>query len=69
VQGNTFTLSAIAMSGSNLPVTFKSSNFHIISISGTTATIHAVGNVTLTASQKGNGNYLPAVSTAVVTVQ
>jgi len=69
VQGNTFSLSAMAMSGSNLPVTFKSSSPGIISIHGTTATIHAVGKVTLTANQAGNANYLPAVSTAVVTVQ
>jgi uncharacterized protein YjdB len=49
-------------------VTFTSSNPHIISISGTTATIHAKGTVTITASLSGDGNYKPAVQTAQVTV-
>ena len=66
VQGKTFTLAA--ESSSNLLVTFTSSNPHIISISGTTATIHAKGTVTITASLSGDGNYKPAVQTAQVTV-
>ena len=66
VQGKTFTLAA--ESSSNLLVTFTSSNPHIISISGTTATIHAKGTVTITASLAGDGNYKPAVQTAQVTV-
>ena len=66
VQGKAFTLAA--ESSSNLLVTFTSSNPHIISISGTTATIHAKGTVTITASLSGDGNYKPAVQTAQVTV-
>jgi len=66
VQGKTFTLAA--ESSSNLLVTFTSSNPHIISISGTTATIHAKGTVTITASLAGDGNYKPAVQTDQVTV-
>jgi streptogramin lyase len=66
VQGKAFTLAA--ESSSNLLVTFTSSNPHIISISGTTATIHAKGTVTITASLAGDGNYKPAVQTAQVTV-
>jgi streptogramin lyase len=65
VKGNTFTLSANPSSN----VTFKSSNPHIISVNGTTATINAKGTVTITASLPGDGNYKPAVSSVVVTVQ
>jgi uncharacterized protein YjdB len=65
VQGNTFTLSANTSSN----VTFKSSNPHIISVNGTTATINGKGTVTITASLAGDGNYKPAVSSVVVTVQ
>ena len=70
VQGHTNTFTLLAnKSSSNLPVTFTSSNPHIISISGTTATIHAKGTVTITASLAGDGNYKPAVKTAQVKVQ
>ena len=65
VQGNTFTLSANTSSN----VTFKSSNPHIISVNGTTATINGKGTVTITASLAGDGNYKPAVKTAQVKVQ
>jgi len=57
-KGRKFTLSATATS--KLPVSFKSSNTKILSIKGRTATIHAKGKVTVTASQGGNANYLPA---------
>jgi uncharacterized protein YjdB len=53
-----FELTATASSG--LPITFSSDNPAIASISGNLVTIHAVGKVNITASQAGNGDYLPA---------
>jgi hypothetical protein len=57
-KGRKFTLSAAATS--RLPVSFKSSNSRILSISGRTATIRGKGKVTVTASQAGNANFLAA---------
>ena len=57
-KGRRFTLSATATSKS--PVSFRSSNSRILSISGRIATIRGKGKVTVTASQGGNANYLPA---------
>jgi streptogramin lyase len=67
VQGARFNLSAISSSG--LQASFRCSNPAVISIKGTTATIHAKGMVTITASQSGNGDYKAASSSVVVTVQ
>jgi uncharacterized delta-60 repeat protein len=51
-------LSATATSG--LPVVFESSNDGVVSIQDTTATVHAIGTVTITASQTGNEFFMPA---------
>jgi len=49
---------------SGLPVTFRLTDPTIATISGTTLTSIQVGNETVTASQPGDGNYLPAPETA-----
>jgi uncharacterized repeat protein (TIGR03803 family) len=56
--GDVFELAATSSSG--LPVTFTSSNPNIVSINGTTATVHAAGEVTITAKAAGNDVYLEA---------
>lgn len=43
--------------GAETPVVYTSSNPSIVSISDSTATIHAVGTVNITASQAGDDNY------------
>ncbi len=53
-----FTLAATATSG--LAVTFASSDSSVVSISGSTATLHKAGVVTITASQTGDGVWLAA---------
>ncbi|WP_460490181.1 BspA family leucine-rich repeat surface protein, partial [Belliella aquatica] len=45
---------------SDLEITFESSDSNVLSISGNTATIHSVGQVTITASQTGNDQYIAA---------
>jgi sugar lactone lactonase YvrE len=55
-----FRLMAAASSG--LPVTFKSSNPGVVSISGDIATIIGAGTTRITASQPGNAEYLEADS-------
>ncbi len=50
-----FTLSATASSG--LPVTFSSSNPAVVSVSGSTASIHNVGESYITATQVGDDTY------------
>ncbi len=50
-----FSLSGMASSG--LSVTYASSDTDVVTISGTTATIVGAGNVTITASQAGDGDY------------
>jgi uncharacterized repeat protein (TIGR03803 family) len=57
-KGRSLTLTAT--SSSKLPVSFQSSNPKILSIKGNKATINGKGTVTITASQRGNINYLPA---------
>ncbi len=47
----------IATSTSGLPVSFTSSNPAILSISGTTATLHSSGTTIITASQAGGTNF------------
>jgi trimeric autotransporter adhesin len=49
-----------ATSSSDLPVSLVSSDSTIVSISGNTVTILKTGVVTITASQRGDGNYNPA---------
>lgn len=56
-----------AESSSGLSVSYSSSNIDVVSISGNIATIHSGGEVTITASQTGNNNYLSA--TAVTRLQ
>lgn len=51
-----------ATTSSGLPVVFSSSNGSILSISANVATIVGAGNVTVTASQAGDSNYLAATS-------
>ena len=60
-NNGTFQLSAIA-SPFTLPITYVSSNTNILSIAGSTATMHAKGAVSITASQIGGGDYAPAAS-------
>ncbi len=55
VSSNDFTLNANATSG--LEITFNAHDESIISISGSTVTILANGQVEITALQGGNGNY------------
>ncbi|MBS1544979.1 MAG: T9SS type A sorting domain-containing protein [Bacteroidetes bacterium] len=59
-----FTLSATASSG--LPVTYVSSDPSIASVSGNTVTIHTYGNVTITASQYGDGTWSYALDKSQV---
>jgi len=53
-------ISLSATSSSGLPVSFTSSNPDVATVSGNTVTIVATGSTTVTASQSGNQNYLPA---------
>ncbi len=53
-----FTLSATASSG--LPVSFASTTTSVCTVSGTTATLVAVGTCTIQATQAGNANYSAA---------
>ena len=53
-----FTVSATASSG--LPVSFNSQTMSVCTVSGTTATLVAVGTCTIQATQAGNANYAPA---------
>jgi len=54
------TRSLEATNNSGLLVTFTSNRPDIVSITGSTATLHATGTVEITAKQEGNDNYLPA---------
>ncbi|MCZ8354805.1 MAG: YDG domain-containing protein [Cyclobacteriaceae bacterium] len=60
LSNGTFTVEAAA--SSNLPLTVTSSNPAIASVNGNTITMHQLGEVTLTFSQAGNQNYLPATN-------
>ncbi|MBT1699848.1 T9SS type A sorting domain-containing protein [Fulvivirgaceae bacterium PWU4] len=58
-----------ATSSAALAVTYQSSDPSILSISGSAATIHKAGTVTLTAKQAGNASYLAATdATQQVTI-
>ena len=58
-NGAGFSLVATAPGG---VVSFATTNTNILSILGSTATIHGAGTVTVTASQVGNSNYLAATN-------
>jgi len=59
-----------ASSTSGLPVSYRSSNSEIATISGTTLKIHGYGTTTITASQPGNDNFFAAPDVArVLTVE
>jgi hypothetical protein len=58
--GQPVTLTATA--SSNLPVTYTSSTTDVCTVSGTTLTPVKAGTCGITASQPGNGQYLPAGS-------
>jgi gliding motility-associated-like protein len=57
-----------ATASSGLEVTIVSSNSDIVNVSGTTISIVKEGTVTLTASQEGNNNWLPAENTVQTVV-
>jgi hypothetical protein len=60
IAGNPpFPVSAVASSG--LPVIFTSSSLANCSVSGNMVTLLATGTCSITASQPGGGNYLPAL--------
>jgi uncharacterized repeat protein (TIGR02543 family) len=50
--------------GSGLAVSYTSSNSSVATVSGNIVTVISTGTTTITASQAGNGNYLPATSIA-----
>lgn len=57
-----------ATASSELPISFTSSNPNVASIVDNVLTVHAVGTITITASQEGNLNYLPAAEERSFTV-
>ena len=63
----TFTLSATGGSGGGA-VTFENSDPSIVSISGTTATIHRAGTVTITATKAANNTYNEVTASVSLTV-
>ena len=66
---STGTMSLPATASSGLTVSYSSSNSSIVSVSGTTATFHQTGTVTITASQAGDDDYNAASDeTASLTV-
>lgn len=59
VYGDTsFLLGATSSAG--LSITYSSSNILVVTLSGATASIVGAGNATITASQPGNADWLPA---------
>ena len=67
-NGGLVTLGATASSG--LPVSYKSGNSKVLSITGSTCVITGRGTTTVVASQPGGANYLPATAiTNTITVQ
>ncbi|RFZ76575.1 hypothetical protein DS742_22710 [Lacrimispora amygdalina] len=63
----TFTLSATGGNGGGA-VTFESSDPTIVSIAGTTATIHKAGTVTITATKAADSTYNEATASVSLTV-
>ena len=64
---NNFVLSATGGSGTGT-VTFESSDPTIVSIAGTTATIHKAGTVTITSTKAANSTYYEATASVSLTV-
>ena len=64
---NNFVLSATGGSGTGA-VTFESSDPTIVSIAGTTATIHKAGTVTITSTKAANSTYNEATASVSLTV-
>lgn len=62
-----FVLSAVGGSGTG-SVTFASSDSSVISISGTTASIHRAGKVLITATKQGDNSYNPITAKLTVNV-
>ena len=65
INESSFNLGAVASSGgipTGLPISYVSSNTDVATISGSTVTLVGVGLTTITASQAGNDNYLPAAT-------
>ena len=63
LNDSSFDLTAVANSGATptgLPITYVSSNTEVATISGSTVTLVGIGLTTITATQAGNDNYLPA---------
>ena len=58
----------IVTSDSGLPVTLSSSDPTIAVINGSMLKITGVGTATITATQPGNANYLPATATQTITI-
>ncbi len=63
---NPFTLSAT--SNTSTPIEYSSSNAEVISVSGTDATIHSAGTVTITANQAQTTEYFEASIDQTITV-
>lgn len=63
VSHGTYTLPGTASSG--LALTYTSSDPTVASASGSTLTLKKAGNITITASQPGDDNYLPVESAAL----
>ena len=55
-------LALVATATSGLPVVFSADTPRVLTVSGTTVTIRAVGSATITATQPGDANWLPAVA-------
>lgn len=62
--GGATTVQLTASSNSGLPISYSSSNTAVASINGSTLTAQQSGAASITATQEGNNNYLPA--TAVI---
>src|ERR1041385_2083649 len=58
----------LASASSGLPLSISSSDESILSISNGIATIKTIGTVTITVTQAGNANFLPATATQQVTI-
>jgi hypothetical protein len=68
VFSNNATFTLVPSNSSSLPVSFVSANPAIVTVAGNVATIKGAGTVTLTATNTGNANYLPAGFARTVTV-
>lgn len=62
VLGGTFALSPVAVASSGLPISYTSATPDVCTVASATVSMLAAGNCTITASQAGDGNYLPAMA-------